>query len=156
LDPDEDRTYHDEGRYISHTFFEADEERTGETEPTSEYESDGCTLLYSGYTYDPDTGQLSVTVELAETGTCEEFDVTLAVYELPPGETGWNEERADQQVLIDADTRTLSPGGRVTLVVDVDGDGGSTTSLLGQPLGLSVGLGAVALGVTVVGRRRDH
>lgn len=116
--PDEGRTYHKQDRFINGKFVDDEAVNHGPATPHT-YHTEECVVEYSGFGFDPDTGEASTIVEVRETDGCTEVTLTLAGYELPEGETGWNPDRIEDQELRDADTLTLEPGERVELVINV-------------------------------------
>jgi hypothetical protein len=90
--------------------------------PTGEVTKDlgGCMVSYTPVSYDGQSGEVTLSVSVADDTDCESVTLTLAGYELPGDDTTFVRENADGQELVDSVTVTLEPGQSGTVTIDLD------------------------------------
>ncbi|MFD1513921.1 hypothetical protein [Halomarina rubra] len=124
LGADEDAFYGTQGRLLQAQTVLADGTVTGSYNvPTGEVTKDlaGCAVSYDPVSYDGETGEVTLSVSVADGADCEGVTLTLAGYELPGDDTTFVRANADGQELVDYETVTLGAGESGTVTIDLDG-----------------------------------
>jgi len=96
--------------------------------PTGEVTTDlgGCMVSYTPVSYDGDSGDVTLSVSVADDTDCEGVTLTLAGYELPGDDTTFVREHADDQELVAYETVMLDAGQSGTVTIDLSDDAESS------------------------------